>query len=90
MSGNVQSIAEGGIFSNISGTTTINGVGNLLGYMCNTTTSGTVALSHNGGTVISPAVTMTAGQYYPYPGFFSGNLVVTITGAANLTLSYVV
>lgn len=89
MSGNVQSIAEGGLFQNITATTTINGVGNLLGYMCNTTSSGTVALAAGNGT-IAPAVTVTAGQYYPYPCFFTGNLTATIGGTANITLFWVV
>ena len=89
MSGNVQSIAEGGLFLNTTATTTINGLGNLLGFMCNTASGGTVALVAGNGT-ISPAVSVSAGQYYPYPGFFTGNLTVTIAGTANITLFWVV
>ena len=89
MSGNVQSIAEGGLFQNITVTTTINGIGNLLGFMCNTSTSGTAALVAGNGT-ISPATVLTAGQYYPYPCFFTGGLTATIGGTANITLFWVV
>ncbi len=61
--------------------------GQLLGFFCNSTTSGTLVLRDggSGGTAISGTITPTAGTFYRFPAAFGTDLHVTIANTLNVT-----
>lgn len=65
--------------------------GSLLGFFCNSTSSGTIVLSlgsTSGGTAISGTITPTAGVFYPFPAYCVGGLYATIANTLNVTLFF--
>lgn len=59
----------------------------LIGFWCNSTTSGTVVLraGGSGGTAISGTITPTANTFYQFPANCPGGLHATIANTLNLT-----
>lgn len=59
----------------------------LIGFWCNSTTSGTVVLraGGSGGTAISGTITPTAGTFTQFPANCPGGLHATIANTLNVT-----
>lgn len=68
---------------NVAGTTDCS----LLGFFCNSTTSGTVVLRSGGasGTAISGTITPAAGTFYRFPASCPGGLHVTVANTISVT-----
>lgn len=64
----------------------------LIGFFCNSTTSGTVVLRDGGssGTAISGTITPSAGTFYRFPAVCATNLHVTVANTINVTFFVVV
>jgi hypothetical protein len=66
---------------------------NLLGFMCNSTTSGTINIYDDASTGTSTPVTGTitpnAGQWYPLPVSLSQGLNVVIANTLNVTMVFI-
>jgi len=71
---------------NVAGSTTSQG-GKLLGFVVNSTSSGTLVLRRggSGGTVTGGTLTPAAGTFIPYPMDFDGILHVTVGGTIDVT-----
>ena len=81
-----------GNYSAISATTTLlTGDGSLLGILITSATTGTVAISDGGTTIMAAtaSLTLTTPTYIPIPAQFKTNLVVTITGTVAATVFWV-
>lgn len=63
------------------------GSSRLVGFFCNSTTSGTLVLRDGGasGTAVSGTITPAAGTYYPFPASLGTNLHVTVANTINVT-----
>lgn len=62
--------------------------GTILGFLCNSTSSGTVALSAgtgSGGAAITGTITPVAGTWYPLPITSPTGIYATIANTLNLT-----
>jgi hypothetical protein len=61
--------------------------GRLIGFFCNSTTSGTLVLRDGGasGTAMSGTITPSAGTFYQFPATFGTDLHVTIANTLNVT-----
>lgn len=79
-------------------TTVVTGTGNvttsdtaLIGFFCNSTSSGTLVLRKggSGGTAISGTITPSAGTFYRFPANCQGGLHVTVANTINVTFFYV-
>lgn len=84
-------VVEVGLPKNITATGQVyTGRCQLLGFMCSSSTSGTVKLWDNtsaAGTVIVDTVAVAAGTYYKVPSICINGIYATIGGtAANITL----
>ena len=66
--------------------------GGILGFFCNSTSSGTIALSAgtaSGGTAITGTITPTAGTWYPLPFESASGIYATIANTLNVTFAVV-
>lgn len=66
--------------------------GGILGFFCNSTSSGTIALSQgtaSGGTAITGTITPTAGTWYPFPVESPSGIYATIANTLNVTFAVV-
>ena len=80
-----------GKYSVVSASGTVKSTpGILLGFLCNSTTSGTIVLKDGGssGTAMTGTITPTAGQWYPLPVAFETDLYATIANTLNVTFVY--
>lgn len=71
-------------------TTSLSGA--ILGFFCNSTTSGTIVLSKgtaSGGTAITGTITPTAGTWYNLPFVSENGLYATIANTLNVTFAVV-
>jgi hypothetical protein len=64
--------------------------GAILGFFCNSTTSGTVVLSFataagGAGTAFTGTITPTAGTYYPFPAVSPSGIYCTIANTISVT-----
>lgn len=80
-------------FSNKTATANIkNGPGTLAGFLCATTSSGTIILYDDAATGTSTPITGTitpaAGTWYPLPVTFRNGLYVVIANTLNVTIVY--
>lgn len=72
----------------ISASATVNpSSGRLVGFFCNSTTSGTVVLRDGGasGVAMSGTITPSAGTFYPFPAVYGTDLHVTVANTINVT-----
>ena len=72
----------------ISSTGTVNSqTGRLVGFFCNSTSSGTLVLRDGGasGTAISGTITPSAGTFYPFPAVYGTDLHCTVANTINVT-----
>jgi hypothetical protein len=66
--------------------------GGILGFLCNSTSSGTIALSAgtaSGGASITGTITPTAGTWYPLPIESATGIYATIANTLNVTFAVV-
>lgn len=77
---------------NITSTTTVGKTsGTLIGVLCNSTSSGTLALydgTDTSGVVICPALALTALSYTPMPAVCKTGLHAVIANTMNVTIFY--
>jgi hypothetical protein len=63
--------------------------GNILGFICASSSSGTLALYDNAsagsGNNILTTMNLVAGTYYPFPAKFGAGLYATFGGTASVT-----
>ena len=79
-------------YTAVSATTTIvKGTGTLGGILVSSATTGTIAVSDGGNTIMaaSPSMTLSAPQFIELPATFSTDLTVTITGTLAATVLWV-
>ena len=74
----------------ISATGAVKNIGGaLLGFLCTSSSSGTLALYDNptaaSGNNIIPTMNLVAGTYYPFPAKFGSGLWAVIGGTAGVT-----
>lgn len=84
-------VTETGTYKNMTETATVRtGASQLLGFLCATTTSGTVVIYDNtsAATPITGTITLTAGQWYPVPATCQTGIHVVIANTANITVFY--
>ena len=64
--------------------------GILLGFLCNSTSSGTIVIRDGGGsgTAITGTITPSAGSWYNLPVAFNTDLHITIANTLNVTMVY--
>jgi hypothetical protein len=70
---------------NLTATATLQGWSGLMGVGCSTATSATLTVADPQGNIVN-AMALTAGTYYPMPTRLTGNLTVTISGTADITV----
>lgn len=87
-------VQESGAPINLTATGVVSEVsGSLLGFFCNSTTSGTVVMNvggsgTSGGTAISGTITPTAGTFYRFPAYLTSRMYVTIANTLNVTFFF--
>lgn len=63
-----------------------------IGILCHSSTAGTATLYDDAGTgttnPISGIISLTAGQYYPFPVAFGAGLYCVVGGTASITVIY--
>lgn len=88
-----QVVTEVGAYKNLSASANVSVVScKVIGFLCNTTSAGTVNLyddiSTGTSVPITGTITLTAGQFYPVPAQTINGLNVVIGGTANVTVFY--
>ena len=78
-------VTEAGSGKYLAATGTIPAASKCLGFLCSTSTGGTVAIT-DGATAMSGTIALTAGQFYPFPYEFAGVGTFTIGGTAGITV----
>ncbi len=78
--------------SGVVGATT--GGGTLIGFFCNSTSSGTVVIrdggsAGSGGTAVSGTITPSAGTFYRFPAVLATNLNITVANTINVTFFFI-
>lgn len=88
----MRAVAEGDSFTNLSADAAVkSGPGVLVGFICNSSSSGTLTLYDNtaaSGTKIINGLSCTAGQFYPAPCRFNNGLYADVGGTVDLTFFY--
>lgn len=67
------------------------GAGVLIGFFCNSTSSGTIVLRDGTGdsdTAVSGTITPSAGTFYRFPAFFTNGIRATIANTISVTFFY--
>lgn len=67
-------------------------VGTILGFFCNSTSSGTIALSAgtgSGGAAVTGTITPSAGTWYNLPLAVAGGIYATVTNTLNVTFAVI-
>lgn len=86
-------VVETGAYKNLAATANCSVVScKVIGFLCSTTSSGTVQLyddtATGTSTPITAAITVVAGQFYPVPAQTINGLYCVISGTCNITLFY--
>jgi hypothetical protein len=82
-----EEVFEGDKRRNFTATTTVKGAGNLLGVLVASSTAGTIKVADRTGTIMNTC-SVVAGQFYPMPCRFVGDLTITVGGTLDASVFY--
>jgi hypothetical protein len=82
-------VIESGNFTNTTQAATpltVSGARKLIGVLCNSTSSGTFAITDSDGNVVTGVITPDAGDFVRVPAHLASDAVITMTNTINITL----
>ena len=82
-------VIESGNFTNTTQAAsplTVTGARRLIGVLCNSTTSGTFAITDSSLNVVTGTITPAAGSFTRIPAALASDPIITMTNTINITL----